>query len=296
MYTAVHQPDDGGRSAILRLLWQAANDPLNGGPRIAKRFQDLDTGNITGGIYYWYDGKSFKTAFAGKVTKYADDFLGAQHDFKVGVQYNSGGGESVNGYNDYIYTYGVAPSYGYVQNPYLERRPDAGPWHLRGRHHPLEPPHAERRAALRLEQGLLQLVPILDRNANEIGSSPAVDKLFDWQVISPRLGATFKLNEAGTTLMKGSCGRYYRGIVTGEFDNATPSIAPRFGSPGPTTPQGIPQDLELFTDNSQTPDRLGLRQPLHRPAHPHLRAPAHRSHWPQRERGLQAERQPVGMA
>ena len=77
-------------------------------------------------------------------------------------------------------------------------------------------------------KGYFNSFPILDRNANEIGQSPAVDKLFDWNVISPRLGATFKLNEAGTTLIKGSWGRYYRGIVTGEFDHATPSIADRY--------------------------------------------------------------------
>ena len=53
-------------------------DPLNGGPRVARRFNDLDTGQITGGIYSWYDGKSAKTAFSGKVTKYADKFMGGQ--------------------------------------------------------------------------------------------------------------------------------------------------------------------------------------------------------------------------
>ena len=77
-------------------------------------------------------------------------------------------------------------------------------------------------------KGYFNSFPILDRNENQIGESPAVDKLFDWSVFSPRLGATVKLNEAGTTLLKGSFGRYYRGIVTGEFDNATPSIAPSY--------------------------------------------------------------------
>ena len=81
---------------------------------------------------------------------------------------------------------------------------------------------------------------MLDRNENVIGQSEAVDKLFDWSVISPRLGATFKLNEAGTTLLKGSWGRYYRGIVTGEFDNATPSIAAQVSSSrASTTPRAI---------------------------------------------------------
>ena len=41
-------------------------DPLNGGPRVARRFNDLDTGQITGGIYSWYDGKSAKTGVLGQ--------------------------------------------------------------------------------------------------------------------------------------------------------------------------------------------------------------------------------------
>jgi hypothetical protein len=78
-----------------------------------------------------------------------------------------------------------------------------------------------------------------------------VDKLFDWNVFSPRVGATFKLNEAGTTLLKGSVGRYYRSIVTSEFDNATPSVAPRYEFSGNYDAAGNPQDLSLVSDNSQ---------------------------------------------
>ena len=239
----------------------AHDDPLNGGPRINTRFQDLDTGNITGGIYYWYDGKSFKTAFSGKVTKYADEFLGAQHDFKVGVQYNSGGGESVNGYNDYIYTYGSEPSYGYTQNPYWS----GGRLRAFGVYvdDTIRLNRLTLNAGLRFDssKGYFNSFPILDRNANEIGQSQAVDKLFDWNVISPRLGATFKLNDAGTTLIKGSWGRYYRGIVTGEFDPATPSIADRFAFSGTYDAQGNPLDLSLVTSNDNLRIDSGFENP-----------------------------------
>ena len=261
MYTAVLNPTTVVEARYSGFYGVAHNDPLNGGPRINRRFQDLDTGNITGGIYYWYDGKSFKTAFAGKVTKYADDFLGAQHDFKVGVQYNSGGGESVNGYNDYIYTYGSEPSYGYVQNPYWTGgrmrafgiyADDTIRWN-----------RLTLNAGLRFDssKGYFNSFPILDRNANEIGQSQAVDKLFDWNVISPRVGATFKLNDAGTTLIKGSWGRYYRGIVTGEFDPATPSIADRFEFPGTYDAQGNPEDLSLVTSNDNLRIDSGFENP-----------------------------------
>ena len=122
-----------------------------------------------------------------------------------------------------------SPTYGYTQDPYLGGRADAGIWRVCGRHR-----YVSSRLTLNLglrydySKGYFNSFPTLDRNANEIGTSPAVDKLFDWSVISPRLGAIVKLNEAGTTLIKGSWGRYYRGIVTGEFDDATPSISPRY--------------------------------------------------------------------
>jgi hypothetical protein len=250
LYTAVVNPTTVFEARYSGFYGTAETDPLNGGPRINRRFQDLDTGNVTGGISYWYEGKSFKTAFAGKLTKYADNFLGAQHDFKVGVQYNSGGGEFVIGYNDYIYTYGSEPSYGYTQNPYWQ----GGRLRALGFYadDTIRVGRLTLNVGVRFDQskGYFNDFPILDRNANEVGRSQDVDNLFDWNVFSPRLGATVKLNEAGTSLIKGSFGRYYRGIVTGEFDPATPSVAPEYLFSGLYDAQGNPLDRELNFDNS----------------------------------------------
>jgi hypothetical protein len=261
VYTAVINPTTVVEARYSGFYGSAANDPLNGGPRIATRYQDLDTGNITGGIYAWYDGKSFKTAFAGKVTKYADEFLGAQHDFKVGVQYNSGGSESLYGYNDYIYTYGSTPDYGYTQNPYWS----GGRMRALGIYvdDTIRWNRLTLNAGLRFDssKGYFNGFPILDRNANEIGQTQKVDKLFDWNVISPRLGATIMLNQAGTTLLKASWGRYYRGIVTGEFDPANPAIANRYEFSGTYDAQGNPQDLSLVTSNSNLRIDSGFENP-----------------------------------
>ena len=153
---------------------------------------------------------------------------------------------------------------------------------LRRRHHPDRPAHAQpRRCATTTARATSTRSRSSIATPTRSAQSPAVDKLFDWSVISPRLGATFKLNEAGTTLLKGSCGRYYRGIVTGEFDNATPSIAPRYDVLRDLRRRGqCRMGLELVTDNSQISDRLRVRQSLHRSVHRHLRAPAHRPHRP----------------
>ncbi len=226
-------------------------DPLNGGPRVARRFQDLDTGQITGGIYSWYDGKSAKTAFSGKVTKYADSFMGGSHDLKLGVQYNSGLGEYAYGPNDYIYTYGSVPAYGYTQLPYYQggRLKAFGVF--------VDDTFQIGRATLNLglryddSKAYFRALDILDRDGNPTGAtSPAVDEVFRWRALSPRLGLNLKLNDSGSALLKAHYGRYYRGIVTGEFDNTTPSITPTYLFSGLYDAAGNPQDLELVSDNS----------------------------------------------
>jgi hypothetical protein len=202
-------------------------DPLNGGPRVARRYKDIDTNAITGGIYSWYDGKSEKTAFSGRLTKFADNFLGGSHDFKVGVQYNSGLGEYTRGRNDYIYTYGTTPAYGYTQLPYTQG----------GRMNALgffaDDTYSLGRATLnlglRFDTSKAYFAPqdILSADGSPTGQqTQAVDKIFRWNALSPRLGITFKLTESGSSLLKGHYGRYYRGIVISEFDNVSPSLTP----------------------------------------------------------------------
>jgi hypothetical protein len=228
-------------------------DPLQSGePRVKPRYFDLDTGEITGGIYSWYDGVSEKTAFSGKLSHFADKFLGSSHDFKFGVQYNSGGSDYVLGPNDYIYTYGGVPAYGYTQLPF----------HQGGRMRNLGVflddtirvgSRLSVNAGVRYDHSKAYFPEfgLLDREGNETGQfSPTVDKLFAWNTVSPRLGFNWKVTGDGKTVMKAHYGRYYRGVVTGEFDNNTPSITPRYLFSGIYDAQGNPEGLELVSDNT----------------------------------------------
>jgi hypothetical protein len=226
-------------------------DPLNGGPRVARRYNDLDTGQITGGIYSWYDGKSQKTAFSGKLTKFADNFLGGSHDIKLGVQYNSGLGEYTYGPNDYIYTYGSTPAYGYTQLPFTQGG------RMRALGFFVDDAYQIGRATINVgvryddSKAFFAAQDLLDAQGNPTGAqSPEVDEVFRWRVLSPRLGINFKVNQAGSTLLKAHYGRYYRGIVTGEFDNTTPSISTRYVFSGLYSPSGVPLDKEAITDPS----------------------------------------------
>lgn len=227
-------------------------DPLEGGPRVARRFRDLDTGQITGGVYSWYDGDSWRTGANGKLSHFADSFLGGSHDFKLGVQYGQGGSDYITGYNDYIYTYGTTPAYGYTQLPY----------HRGGEMKTLgffvdDTYRLGSRAVLNVgvrydhSRALFTDQPTLDSAGKATRTIvPGKSNLFTWNKLSPRVGLTYKLNAAGKSLLKAHYGRYYRGIITGEFDNATPSITPRFIFDGVYDRNSNPIGLNQVSDNT----------------------------------------------
>ncbi len=198
-------------------------DPIvEGEPRVKPRFYNLDTGQITGGVYYWYDSNVFKTGVSGKVSHYADQFLGGSHDFKFGAQYSRGGVDNgAYGANDFIYTYeyyGEPYAYGYSYDAfgYGGIAETIGvfvddSWAVNDR--------------LTLNLGLrydhkVASVPELsvpDAAGNLTGATFPARDLYTWDTISPRLGFNLRLTTDGKTALKGHWGRYYRGIVTGEF-------------------------------------------------------------------------------
>jgi outer membrane receptor protein involved in Fe transport len=225
-------------------------------PRVAPRFYDLDTGRTSGGIYLWYDGDSWKSALTAKVSHFADDFLSGSHDFKFGVQYNSGGSDYVTGYNDYIYTYvadGTRYGYGYTQLPY----------HYGGEMRSLgvfadDTFRLNDRLTLNLglrydhSRAFFPSYALLDAQGNETGElSPAIDNVFTWNTVSPRVGFNWKATGDGRTVLRGHYGRYYRGIVTGEFAGVAPSVAPEFfGIWDFANNRFDPGTLELSFDNT----------------------------------------------
>ncbi len=229
-------------------------DPLlDSEPRVKTRFNDLDSGEITGGIYSWYDGDIWKTAASAKVSHFADSFLGGSHDFRFGVQWNDGGHDYLQGYNDYVYSYGATPAFGYTQTPFhlAGKERTTGIWaddtYRLG-------PSLTFNLGLRYDRSRASFgtYPILDREGGETGqTTAAVGDLFTWNTLSPRVGVNWRLTADGRNVLKAHWGRYYRGIVTGEFDNVVPSVSPRFIFSGLYDAAGNPLDTELVSDNSQ---------------------------------------------
>ncbi len=231
-------------------------DPTQSGvARIQPRYLDVDTGLITGGVYSWYDGSINRTGASVKISHFADKFLGGSHDFKFGVQYNQGGRDYIIGTNDYIYTYSLSgyPSFGYTQLP----------WHNGGKERSTgifvdDTYRIGSRLSLNIgvrfdhARASFDSFPALDREGNPTGAvSQGIDNVFTWDSPAPRLGFNYKLTSDGKTVLRGHYGRYYRGIITGEFEPASPAYPPRYLFSGTYDAQGNPQDLTLVSDNSQ---------------------------------------------
>jgi outer membrane receptor protein involved in Fe transport len=262
-YTGVLSPKTYIEARYSGFYGHDLGKPLDGSEKIARRFYDLDTGEITGGVYSWYDGKSTKTGVNAKISHFADHFLGGSHDFKFGIQYNQGGGNYTLGPNDYIYTYSGVPAYGYTQLPYKQN----GQMKVIGGFFD-DTFRLNERFTLNLglrydhSKAFLPAADILDPEGNPTGqTTAAIDKVFDWDVVSPRVGFTWKLTRSGRSVLKGHYGRYYRGIVTAEFDNTAPSISGRYLFSGTYDEAGSPIDPVLVSDNTNLRVDPGFNNP-----------------------------------
>jgi hypothetical protein len=93
--------------------------------------------------------------------------------------------------------------------------------------------------------------PVLDAQGNPTSEiKTGINDLFTWNVWSPRLGFTVKVDKEGHTVLKGHYGRYYRGVVTGEFARAAPTVSPKYRFDGTYDAAGNPQNAVLVSDNS----------------------------------------------
>ena len=210
----------------------SSNDPNEPGQiRVGPRFEDQDTGLITGNITQWTENRSWRYGFQTKLSHLTGEVLGGTHDWKVGFQYVGHGADTLTGNNDVFLTYNVSkrPTTGTTQLPYhassLAR--SIGTY--------VDDTFRLGNAVINFgvrydySRGMFPALPFLDAFGNPTGQmSPANDDVYHWNTFSPRAGVNYKVNESGKTVVKAHYGRYYKLLEAAEFRPAVPSVTTLF--------------------------------------------------------------------
>ncbi len=203
-------------------------------PKSLARISNFDSGEFLGGPYYFYSLDPYRRQTAtGKLSHFADSFLGASHDFRFGVQYSDGEVLGTYGLNTAVYIYG-GYSYGYQRTP----------WRYSGVGRSLAifvddtariNDRLSLNIGLRYDHDKAFSNALEERTGLDTGAGqptgvvfPRVD-YFTWDSVSPRIGFNWKLTSDGKTVLKTHWGQYHRPVTTGEFANRLgPSITPSF--------------------------------------------------------------------
>jgi Carboxypeptidase regulatory-like domain/TonB dependent receptor-like, beta-barrel/TonB-dependent Receptor Plug Domain len=193
----------------------------------------------SGGVYYPWNYETWREQFNVKMTKYADNFLGSQHDFRFGVQFSRGSAFT---------NVGIGPTgtYSYNFDGYIYRAV-ADPYQYGGESRDLGffiddtiqiGHNVTINAGVRADFNTGR-VPNYDRltiGDDSISAAgkfaptgtkvPGVDVL-DWKLISPRLGISWQPRGNGRSVVRASFGTYYDQNVIGNWD-APPPGKPTF--------------------------------------------------------------------
>jgi len=174
---------------------------------------DYYTGEVWGGLAYaaWKWTVSRHQAHA-NLSYYAEDFLGGDHDFKIGVQYNRGDSRYPQAYTGerWLYYWDGYPYYMYQQDVwYIGGIVDSfggfvdDSWKIGDR--------LTLNLGFRfdLSYGSVPELPIMDGWTETSEKSPAVKDMVTWKTFSPRIGLAFQLTSDQKTLLKATYGRYY---------------------------------------------------------------------------------------
>ena len=191
---------------------------------------DLATGVWTGGSTGFGSGTESRTVAHGKLSHYATDFVGADHDFKFGVQFAHAGTEFLFGYPGgarYFDYYGE-PYYALFREPYVY----GGESRTLGVYAEDALTLGERltlNLGLRFDhsRAISPDLEAFDAVGEKTGETvEGLGTLYTWNAFSPRLGFNLKLTTDGRTLLHGSWGRFHQGIFTSEPAAVHPGITP----------------------------------------------------------------------
>jgi hypothetical protein len=194
--------------------------------------------------------KMSRTEVKAKLSHYATDFLGADHDFKFGVQHTRAWHRGVYGYpggalyydykyyDDAVYAYYNYEYYNYYYGYFAAPSAYGGQFDNTGFFAEDVVTIGDR---LTLNLGVrfdhttatLQDLPEVDDLGVETGGTiQGLGDLYTWNPISPRLGFNLKLTGDGRTVLRGNYGRFHRAVITREISQLHPGNSTKFGKYG----------------------------------------------------------------
>jgi Carboxypeptidase regulatory-like domain/TonB dependent receptor-like, beta-barrel/TonB-dependent Receptor Plug Domain len=186
--------------------------PVYGGSIYEPNHYDGATGVSSQGPYWPWLAILTRNQVNATFSHFAEDFLGGDHELKLGVQYNRGTMDSTGGYGGgkFYYDYGGEPYYLYEwdTNRYGGTVQNIGAfvddsWKIS--------PRLTVNIGLRYDyhNAYIQPLPLMS-NFKETGQmGKGQDDIIVWNDFSPRLGIAYQLTADQKTLLKASYGRYY---------------------------------------------------------------------------------------
>lgn len=200
------------------------------------------TTTYEGGITYPWDYRTWSNQFNAKITHYADDFLGAQHEFRFGVQIARGvaetavaaGPNSAYQYQSGGYLYQVIQEpyrYGGINNDrgfFLDDTvtvSDRLTLNL-GLRFDLNTGDIPEYELLGVPESGQETEFTAINAVSVSGSAPGTPGIVKWNLVSPRLGFTFRPDEEGRSAIKGFFGIHYDQNVIGNWDAPAPGVTP----------------------------------------------------------------------
>jgi hypothetical protein len=214
---------------VARFVFDQDSLPSTGDRSIASHFDNL-TGITSAAPPSFSKLRIARTTAKATLSRYQPEFIGVSHEWKIGGQIEQGGHESTTIIPTGIrfINRGVTPVQAISSNPSRV----AGEFITAALFATDAMDIGDRltiSAGVRFEhaRAISPDLDAVDLRGDRIDATvTGLGTMYTWNLVSPRVGIVARLTSDGTTLLRGSYGRFNQGVLTGELEPFHPGAAP----------------------------------------------------------------------